>query len=158
MGLDHVKSVNVVDVPHEHKFILEYMVSSYSSSELMPVIISIFTEIGREAEPEFPSLTPLWESADYSEREMHDFFGVKYVGNSGMNAKFLLAPETQTPLRKDFKIAEESYVYDVNVPLNPEIGLTSDLKMPAPEELIYDSCWATSYRKWASEMDIEGEG
>ena len=142
MGIDHVKSVNVIDVPHERKFILEYQVSSYSSSELMPVIITIFTEIGREAEPEFPSLTPLWESADYSEREMHDFFGVKYVGNSGMNAKFLLAPETQTPLRKDFKLAEESYVYDESVPLNPKIELTSDLKMPAPEEL-YDEAEAS---------------
>ncbi|MFZ2071851.1 MAG: NADH-quinone oxidoreductase subunit D [Halobacteriota archaeon] len=135
MEIDHVKSVNVIDVPHERKFILEYMVSSYGNPELMPVIITIFTEIEHEAEPEFTSITALWESADYLEREMHDFFGVKYKGNDGMNAKFLLAPETQTPLRKEFKLEEESYVFDERVPLNPPIELTSDLKMPAPEDL-----------------------
>ncbi len=151
IGIDHVKSVNVVDVPHEKKYIIEYLVSSYGDSngngrELMPVLINIFTKIRREAgakvkkvkseaEPSFPSLTPIWESADYSEREMHDFFGVRFEGNEGMNAKFILAPETETPLRKDFKIGEEQYVFEEGAPLDLPIELTSDLKMPAPEEL-----------------------
>ena len=141
MGMDHTKSVNVVDVPHEQKFILEYMVSSYSNNDLMPVIITLFTDIERKAEPEFPSITPLWDSADYSEREMHDFFGVKYEGNAWMNAKFLLAPETQTPLRKDFKLAEENYVFD-DSPLNPKIDLPTSLEMPAPTDL-YDEAEAS---------------
>ncbi len=137
-GIDHVKNVNVIDVPHERKFIVEYMVSSYSE-ELMPVIITVFTEIGREAEPVFPSLTALWESVDYSEREMHDFFGIRFEGNEGMNGKFLLAPETQTPLRKDFKLEEERYVLEDGVPFAPKIELPSDLKMPVSEELLEEA-------------------
>ena len=138
MGIDHVKNVNVIDVPHERKFIVEYMVSNYSE-ELMPVIITVFTEIGREAEPVFPSLTALWESGDYSEREMHDFFGIRFEGNEGMKGKFLLAPETHTPLRKDFKLEEERYVLEDGVPFAPTIELTSDLKMPVPEELLEEA-------------------
>ncbi len=137
-GIDHVKNVNVIDAPHERKFIVEYMVSSYSE-ELMPVIITVFTEIGREAEPVFPSLTALWESVDYSEREMHDFFGIRFEGNEGMNGKFLLAPETQTPLRKDFKLEEERYVLEDGVPFAPKIELPSDLKMPVSEELLEEA-------------------
>ncbi|MCK4476407.1 MAG: NADH-quinone oxidoreductase subunit D [Methanophagales archaeon] len=140
MGIDHVKNVNVIDVAHERKFIVEYMVSGYSK-ELMPVIITIFTEIGREteaeAEPGFPSLTPLWESANYSEREMHDFFGVSFEGNKGMNEKFLLAPDTpEYPLRKDFKVEEELYVLEEGVPLAPTIKPPEELTMPVSEETL----------------------
>ncbi len=138
MGIDHVKNVNVIDVPHERKFIVEYMVSSYRE-ELMPVIITIFTEIGREAEPVLSSLTALWESGDYSEREMHDFFGIRFEGNEGMNGKFLLAPETQTPLRKDFKLEEERYVLEEGVPYAPTIELPADLKMPFSEEVLEEA-------------------
>ncbi len=136
MKMDHVKNVNVIEVPHERKYVMEYMVSSYSVDELMPVIISLFTEIGREAEPEFPSLTSLWESANYSEREMHDFFGIEYKGNKGMNGKFLLPPEVDTPLRKDFKIEEEQYVFDEEAPITTPIKLPPDLVMPVPEETL----------------------
>ncbi len=152
MKMDHVKNVNVIDVPHERKYIVEYMVSSYSVDELMPVITTVFTEIRREAEPEFPSLTSLWESANYSEREMHDFFGVRFEGNEGMKGKFLLAPDTpETPLRKDFKIEEERYVIEEGVPLTPPIdppqyiphpsSVSEEeyLKMPAYEDVVEEA-------------------
>jgi len=156
MGVDHVKSVNVIDVPHERKFMVEYMVSGYTE-ELMPVILTIFTEIGREAEPEITSLASLWESANYSERELHDFFGVQFKGNKGMKGKFLLAPDTpDTPLRKDFKLEEEQYTIEEGVPLTPAItpphytppsssspsyteSELEDLKMPAYEDVLKEA-------------------
>ncbi len=139
-GFDHVKSVNVIDVPHERKFIVEYMVSGYKK-ELMPVILNVFAELAREAKPEIASLASLWMSADYSEREMHDFFGVRFAGNAGMNYKFILAPEVNTPLRKDFKLEDESYVLEDNVPYAPEIKppLPAELELPLPEGLIEDA-------------------
>jgi len=106
---DHVKSVNVIDVIHEDKFIVEYTVSSYSVKELMPVLVTISAEIPRK-NPRFPSLIDIWPSADYQEREIHDLFGVWFEGNPAMGRKFLLAPEVDTPLRKDFKIPQPNYV------------------------------------------------
>jgi len=110
MGFDHVKSVNVIDVPHESKFIVEYVVSSYLNRDLMRILVTIVSETSRE-DPFFPSLIEIWPSADYLERELHDFFGVWFKGNSWMGRNFLLAPDTpKYPLRKDFKLQEDVYV------------------------------------------------
>jgi NADH-quinone oxidoreductase subunit B len=110
---DHVKNVNVIDVPHERSFIVEYHISSYSVRELMPVVVNIFAKIPRD-DPKFPSLMTYWQSADYLEREMYDFFGVVFEGNPAMGEKFLLAPDTPDfPLRKDRKIRDECYCMEV---------------------------------------------
>jgi len=144
MKLDHVKSVNVIEVPHERKYIVEYIASSYSVEELMPVLITIFTEIGIK-NPKIQSLMSVWEGANYSERELHEFFGVLFDGNDWMGKKFLLAPDTpDLPLRKEFKIPEERYVFEKDV--EPEfmvpIEPPKDLYTPIWEEFIekaYDS-------------------
>ncbi len=110
MGFDHVKNVNVIDVPNEDKFIVEYHFSSYSVKELMPVLVNIFADIPR-SNPRVKSLAKMFPSADYMEREMHDFFGVVFEGNPWMGRKFLLAPDTpEYPLRKDFELEKEVYV------------------------------------------------
>jgi NADH-quinone oxidoreductase subunit B len=109
---DHVKSVNVIDIPHENKFIVEYVVSSYSVKELMPVLLTLATEVQRD-DPKVPSLVWYWPSADYQEREMQDLFGVVFEGNQWKHS-FLLAPEVKHPLRKDFKIKKNVYVLEVS--------------------------------------------
>jgi NADH:ubiquinone oxidoreductase subunit D/NADH:ubiquinone oxidoreductase subunit B-like Fe-S oxidoreductase/NADH:ubiquinone oxidoreductase subunit C len=138
MKLDHVKSVNVIQVPHERKFIVEYMTSSYSDEALMPVLITIFTEIGI-TDPKIESLMSIWESANYSERELHEFFGVWFEGNNWMGKKFLLAPDTpDLPLRKEYKVPEERYVFEKDV--EPEfmvpIEPPKDLYTPIWQEFI----------------------
>jgi NADH-quinone oxidoreductase subunit B len=110
MGFDHVKSVNVIDAINEDKFIVEYHFSSYSVKELMPVIVNIFADLPR-SDPRIKSVSSMFPSADYMEREMHEFFGVVFEGNSWMGRKFLLAPDTpEYPLRKDFELEEEVYI------------------------------------------------
>ncbi|MFQ6054507.1 MAG: NADH-quinone oxidoreductase subunit NuoB [Methanosarcinales archaeon] len=107
---DHVKSVNVIDVPHEDKFIVEYVLGSYSKKELMPVLLTLATEIPRQ-DPKLPSLVQIWPSADYMEREMYDLFGVCFEGNAFIGRNFLLSPDTpKFPLRKDFLLEKENYV------------------------------------------------
>lgn len=108
MGFDHVKSVNVIDV-HD-KFIVEYVFSSYSVKELMPILLNLFMEVPRD-DPRVRSLCDIFPSADYMEREMHDLFGVTFEGNPWMGRRFLLAPDApENPLRKDFFLEEEVYV------------------------------------------------
>jgi NADH:ubiquinone oxidoreductase subunit D/NADH:ubiquinone oxidoreductase subunit B-like Fe-S oxidoreductase/NADH:ubiquinone oxidoreductase subunit C len=141
MAMDHVNSVNVIEVPHERKYIVEYLVSSYGVEELMPVIVTLFTEIGIK-DPKIQSLTPVWESANYSEREMHEFFGVWFEGNAWMGRKFVLAPDTpELPLRKEFKIPEERYAFEEGVP--PEfmvpIEPPKDLYIPIAEDFINEA-------------------
>lgn len=107
---DHVKSVNVIDVTYDNSFIVEYVVSSYSDKELMPVLVTIATKVSK-SNPKLPSLHKYWISADYLEREMQDLFGVIFEGNPWGNRRFLIDPSTpEYPLRKDFKLEEEVYV------------------------------------------------
>jgi NADH-quinone oxidoreductase subunit C len=63
--------------------------------------VTVRAFIGRD-EPELPTLSAIYPSADWHERETHDFFGVLFTGHPDMTP--LLLPENAEfhPLRKDF--------------------------------------------------------
>ena len=57
-----------------------------------------------EEELEVPSLTSLWKSADWLEREAWDMFGVRFQGHPDLR-RILLYDEFQGhPLRKDYPV------------------------------------------------------
>jgi len=103
LGFDNVKNVNVIDIPHEDSFIVEYTLHNYDNYKL----VTLAKRIDRR-NPKVESLSDIFPSSDYLEREMHEFFGVVFEGNSWMGKKFLLDPSVENPLRKDFKIEEGS--------------------------------------------------
>lgn len=53
--------------------------------------------------PEIPTISHIYQGADWHERETHDFFGIKFTGHPNLIP--LLLPEDADfhPLRKDFK-------------------------------------------------------
>lgn len=57
-----------------------------------------------DPEPELASVTPLWDGANWMEREVFDMFGVKFV-NHPDHRRILLPEEfTSYPLRKDYPL------------------------------------------------------
>ncbi len=61
--------------------------------------------------PECPTLTEIWESANWYERETFDMYGVKFTGHPGLRRFYMpedfTDPETGEqlhPLRKDFPL------------------------------------------------------
>jgi NADH-quinone oxidoreductase subunit C len=57
---------------------------------------------------DLPSVTKLWEGADWYERELYDLFGVKFTGHPDL--KRILMPDDWMghPLRRDYALTEEA--------------------------------------------------
>ena len=68
--------------------------------ELCRVVIRTRTD---RDNPEIPTISHIYQGANWHERETHDFFGIKFIGHP--NLEPLLLPEDADfhPLLKDFK-------------------------------------------------------
>jgi NADH:ubiquinone oxidoreductase subunit C len=53
-------------------------------------------------DPKVPSLTSLWSAADWYEREMHDLFGMEFVGHPNLSPLILYEGFEGYPGRKSF--------------------------------------------------------
>lgn len=96
-GFDHVSSVTGVDM--EDKMVGVYHISSYPNQ----CMIEILVDLPRD-EPEVDSITPLWEGANWHEREAYDLLGIVYRNHPDLR-RIMLPEDTEFhPLRKDFKI------------------------------------------------------
>jgi NADH-quinone oxidoreductase subunit C len=101
---DHVTSVTGIDHPSKNLMTVTYHLSSYAKSEMRRLVLSISLELPRQL-TSIPSLSRIWPSAEYHERETHEMLGVVFNDHPDLNP--LLLPEDWTespPLRKDFKL------------------------------------------------------
>ncbi len=104
LGFDHVKSVSAVDYPQEKKIELMIHVGSYLRV-IRKYTIIIRSMLERD-NPRVSSLTSVWPSAEFHERETWEMFGVYFEGHPDLRR--LLLPEElegKWPMRKDFRIA-----------------------------------------------------
>ena len=74
-----------------------------------------------ESKLEVESLTPLWKTANFMERECWEFFGVKFLNHPDMRHLFLYDEFQGFPLRKDYPLKKRQPIvkYRPDAP-NPE--------------------------------------
>ena len=60
-----------------------------------------------ENEPAVPTLTTLYGSARYMEREVHDMYGIVFTGNTDLRPILLYEGFVGHPLRKDYPMEAE---------------------------------------------------
>ncbi len=89
-------------------FRYEVVVFLYSLTYKNRVRIKVSIE---EKNPECPSLTSVWDSANWYERETFDMYGIKFIGHPFLRRFYMpedyIDPETGEPihpLRKDFPL------------------------------------------------------
>ncbi|RFU60712.1 NADH-quinone oxidoreductase subunit C, partial [Peribacillus glennii] len=85
---------------------MEIYVHLYSFNNRQSVALKV--KIDR-AEPEIPSLVPLWEGANWPECETYDLLGIKFLGHPDLKRILLGEEWIGHPLRKDYE------PYDVEV-------------------------------------------
>ena len=71
---------------------------------------------------ELPSLTPVWRSCEFQEREIFDLYGVVFTGHPDLRRILMWEGYPYFPLRKDFPLAGKSS--DV-----PEVAFTQTTPM-----------------------------
>ena len=57
-----------------------------------------------EENPSLPSVTPLWNTADWQEREVFDLFGIRFSGHPNLVRILNPADFAYYPLRKDYPL------------------------------------------------------
>ena len=75
-----------------------------------PVVIRMRTA-NRTDKVELPSLTPVWRSAEFQEREVFDLYGIVFKGHPDLR-RLLMWPEfTDYPMRKDY-VEPDDFEYE----------------------------------------------
>jgi NADH-quinone oxidoreductase subunit C len=79
---------------HKHRFVLKLVLPRWKD--------------GKPGElPEVPSVTGLWRTADWHEREVYDLCGVRFTGHPELTRILLADDWVGHPLRKDYEFPLE---------------------------------------------------
>jgi len=97
-GWIQLSYLSAIDWIDENEFELVYILMNWER----PVHIQIRTRIERE-NATMNSIMPIFEGCKYYEREVHEFFGIKFPGNPDHEKQLILENwDDMPPMRKDF--------------------------------------------------------
>jgi NADH-quinone oxidoreductase subunit C len=96
-------------LPEEPRLGIHYQLLSMERRDRLNVRARVSVE-----EPEIPTVTDLFPTADFQEREVYDFFGVIFEGHPDLRR--ILMPEDYVghPQRRDFPIGGEPVLFTFN--------------------------------------------
>jgi NADH-quinone oxidoreductase subunit C len=99
-GFNFFEDVTAVDwYPASPRFQLSYHILSHGYKERIRLSVQV-----DEADPSVESITSIWPSANYYEREVFDLFGIRFEGHP--NLRRIMMPDDWNghPLRKDYPV------------------------------------------------------
>jgi NADH-quinone oxidoreductase subunit C len=100
---DLLVDITCVDYLHyrgaKNRFGLVYLLAGTESNER--ITIRVFLD---EPDLTVPSVVPLWEGANWLEREVYDMFGITFAGHPDLRRILLPEEFTAFPLRKDYPL------------------------------------------------------
>jgi NADH-quinone oxidoreductase subunit C len=107
LKLDYLSNVTGVDWPES----LEVVYHLYSVEKKHgPVIIRMHTE-NRSDQVELPSLTPIWRSAEFQEREIFDLYGIVFTGHPDLRRLLMWEGFKDHPMRRDY-VEPDDFEYE----------------------------------------------
>ncbi len=96
-GFEFFSSLSAVDILEKNTIELIYHIWS----EEKKMGLNIKTTIGRK-KPEINSVSEVYNSSQIHEREIHELFGVRFLGNPDLSELFLENWQGPPPFLKDF--------------------------------------------------------
>ena len=75
-----------------------------------PLVVRLRTNDRAEGAP-LPSLTPIWRSAEFQEREIYDLYGIHFEGHPDLRRILMWDEFTDFPMRKDYREPDD-YEYE----------------------------------------------
>ncbi len=93
-GIDYLGYPDAAD-----RYAVVYALINLASGER--VFVKAFTN---DPDPELPSVVPLWQGANWMEREVFDLFGVGFPGHPDLRRILMPGEFVGHPLRKDYPL------------------------------------------------------
>ena len=95
-----VTCVDYLDYPGaKHRYGLVYLLASTATNRRLA--IRVFVD---DPEPTVRSVVPLWQGANWLEREVWDLFGIRFTGHPDLRRLVMPEEFTAHPLRKDYPL------------------------------------------------------
>ena len=119
LGFDYLVDISSVDnYGEDPRFAIVYELYGYTHR----CHLRLKTEVSEE-KSELPTVTSVWKTADWHEREIYDMMGIRFRGHPDLRRILMWDGYPYFPLRKDFPLAGKSSEV-------PEVAFTK----PAPLE------------------------
>lgn len=136
-GMDFLENLIGMDWGEEGGLGVVYMLRSTKSQET----VALKTATSDRRNPELPSVSDLWDIANIYEREVYDFYGIRFIGHPDMRRIFLREDWVGYPFRKDDKPEEENPLNMTNGTISDtsdELELLSDGTIKSGRNVIFD--------------------
>ena len=99
-GYNFFEDVTAVDwLPNEPRFVLAYHIVSHKLKERVRLAVEVSGD-----DPVVPSITGVWPSANFYEREVFDLFGIRFAGHPRLTRIMMPIDWEGHPLRKDYPV------------------------------------------------------
>ena len=101
LGFDYLVDISSVDnYGDDPRFTVVYELYGYGHR----CHLRLKTDVSEE-KPELPTVTTVWRTADWHEREIYDMMGIRFRGHPDLRRILMWEGYPYFPLRKDFPLA-----------------------------------------------------
>jgi NADH-quinone oxidoreductase subunit C len=101
LGFDYLVDVSSVDnYGNDPRWVVVYHLYGIASKQYLRLSVSV-----TEEKSELPTVTTVWRTADWHEREIYDMMGIRFRGHPDLRRILMWEGYPYFPLRKDFPLA-----------------------------------------------------